>query len=343
MDILVFLHYMRLAVGNCCLTGGAVLAEIIYQNAKCQFCCSQQFSKIQEKRSNTDIDFFVPRFPEKLNECYGQRTHEFYERTSLEEGPIEFFDSFKYQILPWFNRAFKSSVKGKLKIVQSRGPPAGEVSNYYYNVFGIHQIVELKFKNSEQKLEIIVLESMPEMKEDWCTFVISAFDIDIVQNRIDDLNLSGKPSVGFIDDTAALSFQSSSFVYTVRPMECFETGFQRICKYMKRGFTLRKIVFDSRLLPFWKHYWLGRFWLLFTKTWTLDLLNNAIKRKLLFCPKEDKIEEVATLNKLLYHVEQNKDVCGLIGSFLWVPPTKASYLKMKEEQKNLEKIRQRFR
>lgn len=338
-DILVLLHYLRVALGNCSLTGGAVLAQIIYQNTKCHHCCTDQAWNVQQKRCNTDIDFFVPRFPSELNKLYGQPINTFYEESS--DGPVEFFDSFESNILPWFNRTFKPAVKGLLKVAERKTNSEAEPN--YYNIKGIYEIVELKFENSEKKLQIIVLESMPEMQENWCTFVTSSFDIDIVRNRIGNLGIDGKPDIGFIDDTAAKSYENSSFVFTVRPMETFERGFERIHKYMKRGFSLSKIVFDSRLLPFWKQYWLGRFWLLFTKTWTLGLLQNGIERKLLASPREEKAKEVSILNSLFDRVDQNKDVCDLIGQFLWVPPTRALYQDMKREQKYLESIRQKPR
>jgi len=332
MEIMMFLQLMRTALVNCALCGSAVLAEIIYQNTKCFHCSSSTQWKIQERRANSDIDFFVHRFPSELNEYYGQPVHHFY--TKEGEFHAGFYARFISHILPWFNQVMGDGVMGLLKVT-------GHTGRYnlsdYYNIAGIYEIIELGFENGGQKLQIIVLDRLPELKEDWSSFVSSCFDIDIVRTFVRNV-YEGTPMVGFTDEQAAESFWSCSFIYTIRPAESFERGFSRMCKYLQRGFSIKQIQFDSRLLPFWKQYWMGRFSLLFSKTWTAELLESAIRRQWYASDAAEKYE----LIMLQSRIEANNDVSKLIGEFLWTPPRRHDYNKMMMEQRALEVQRQRL-
>ena len=331
INIMMFLNIMRAALVNCALCGGAVLAEIICQNTKCAFCTSGTQWNILAKRMHSDIDFFVHRFPSELNEYYGQPVNPLF--TKREGLLVGFYTRFVSHILPWLNQVMGGGILGRLVI-----------SNYitnmverpgYYNIHGIYEIIELGFEYGAQKLQIIVLDRLPEIREEWSSFVSSNFDIDIARTFVGN-QYNGPPLVGFTSEEAAESFKSSSFVYTIRPAEDFERGFLRICKYRKRGFSIKRIHFDSRLLPFWKGYWMGRFSLLFVRTWTAEVLEKAITQR---CnSSDDNMKQ--ELNKLRSEIGANDVVAELIGQFLWIPPHKTDYLAMMLQQRKLEVRRQ---
>jgi hypothetical protein len=275
------------------------------------------------KRGNNDIDFFVPRFPSMLNKFYGRDDHEFirYLTGTDGQGP-EFFYLLKHRILPWFNQAYSEGRMGPLKKITKCNMEENQNVSYYGSITGIQEIIELEFEQNGPKLQIIVIERLPETMVDWDTFVVSTFDIDIVNVAVRVPDQSFHPQVGFTSERARHSFLSGSFFFTVRPGEEFSRGVNRIMKYRKRGFKLQGIEFDSRVIPYFKRYWMDRLRRLFVEELATDLLTKTIKQNEGVLPVEDIAEQQQTL-ELLKGVMQS--VGNEIGAYVWKPPPKEEY------------------
>ena len=318
---MVFLLCMRQWLVNCALSGGSVLAEMIYQHRKCEHCSDLNHWNVQMNQQHSDIDFFVHRFPFELNKFYGQKSANPHpEKKSA--CSKEFFEVFVEKILPWFNFIFRSPRKGPLKISSRKKFNF----NQYYSLSNICEIIELKFDQGQQILQITVLNSCPEVNVPWDEYVVNQFDIDIVKNTVE-LPYNNFPLVKFIDPSIGNSMEKCSFVFTIRPAQPFELGWKRICKYLHRGFSLQKIQFDPRVTHFWKLYWMGRFHLLFLPFWCGKLIEKT------------NPDDSDTLSFARF-IEKHHGICKMIGEFVWQPPQKGIYLENLKKQVELERRRE---
>ena len=255
------------------------------------------------------------------------------------------------QIIPEFNLLMGHREAGKIRILEEKHV-AGR--NNYYNIVGIYQIFELGFTKSKKQIQVIVLDSLPEDKEQsWPSFVVSKFDIDIVKNQVSTASMTGKrksmtrlsmknlsPKVSFENEQSRQSFLNGMFVYTVLPGAAFETTFKRIQKYLKRGFRLKELKFDPRLTPYWKKYYMGRFNAVFAKQWAGNLLESAISSEYTQgITSEEQAEREETLKQF-----QNFDaIATLLAQYKWTPPTNLEYINMKTAQVSLEHTREHSR
>ena len=372
-EIMSFFTIMKGAVTHCAMAGGAVLAEIIYQARKCSWCCSQSRLQIQELRTNNDVDLFVHRYPKLLEKFYSpasQTAEWFYcgthlqnnerftrrQQTALFKSLLSEEKQFDYllseQIIPEFNQLMGHRKAGKIQIQESLYIGGEE----YYQINGIYKIFDLKFEESNKRIQVIVLDRLPEDKEQsWSSFAVSKFDIDIVKNQVSTTSMTGKrksmtrlsmskknlfPQVSFENEHSRQSFENGVFVYTVLPGAEFETMFGRIQKYLKRGFKLKELKFDPRLTPFWKKYHMGRFNALFAKQWACDVLKSAIDRRRM---QEITNEEQEEMEETEDQFKSFVGVASLLAQYQWAPPTILQYLDMKTHQRALEKTRQHHR
>ena len=317
-DIMVFLHIMREVLVNCALSGGAVLAEMLHQNRQCHHCLSPKQWNVQMNRSNSDIDFFVHWHPSKLNAFYGQSPDPHFSG----EGniPKTFHEVFMEKILPKCNLLFKSWHKGPLQITNLKRIWVREE----YSLNSIVQIMELSFVNHKgsQIIQIIALDSFPEVHIPWTQFIVDQFDIDTVKNTVE-LPMNNFPMVKFVHQPTNFSLDDCSFQHTIRPGQCFETGLKRICKYLQRGFSLREIEFHPQVMKFWKDHWMGRFHILFVPFWCQKLIEKS-------APNNPTVLEFAA------SMEWNQTVCDLTGEFVWEPPEVVAHNENMQEQVTLE-------
>ena len=333
VEVILLLKYMRLFLGNCCLTGGAVLNEILYQSRRCHLCCPEALWPSMMKRGSSGIDIFVHRFPAGLNRFYGREDHPDIrfpnDSPGDGEGP-EFLFLLEHVVLPRFNWSYSEGRMGPLRITKWNMDRCEYFS--YGSTVGIQETVELEFERNGPMIRTIVLDRLPETMVDWDTFVASAFDIDIVNVAVRVPDQSFHPQVGFTSERARRSFLSGSFVFTVRPGEDFGCGVNRIMKYRKRGFRLQGIEFDSRLTPFFKRYWMDRFRLLFLEELATDSLTKAIEQNGEVLPAGKIAEQKETLEDFKCAIQS---VRNEIGAYLWKPPTRGAYLFKLGRQKKL--------
>ena len=322
-DVMAFLDCVRHITKNCALAGGAVLAQMLYQNRRCRYCLSMKRWNVQMNQSNTDIDFFVHQYPSSLNKFYGQSVNEYFGEN--ENRPKKFFHVLREIILPWFNHTHRYSKKGPLEITRRRLLNLNE--DYVIN--GMEEIIELSFRNGQQKLQIIVIKTFPEINVPWTNFIVDQFDIDIVRNKVRGVDSEKLPVVKFVHPSALNSLKNCSFRFVIRPTNPFEIGLKRILKYKQRGFSVGSITFNPQVSAFWKQYWMGRFHLLFLPFWCEEMIRQSHRHE-----HDEDGSDVASF------IAKKEAVCKLIGEFVWKPPTRRHYHNKLREQVNMERQRQ---
>lgn len=201
--------------------------------------------RLQEKRSHTDIDFFVPLHPFRLDEFYNVED-------STKTARDDFFTLLTTRILPIFN-SFSVHVLGKGSLVPVRFGPAAHYNHY--------RILDMQFSDNVggTKYQFIVLTSLPrDNTQGWDAYVVDEFDIDIVKNRVD-VGEDLLPLVRFVDPAAQASIASGGFTYTVPPHYSFQDSLKRLQKYMNRGFTLKRVIYPERMTETEKTQWMDGF------------------------------------------------------------------------------------
>ena len=342
-EVMLFFNIITHWATHCALAGGAVLTQLVHQARQCQHCCSPNQWRIQQQSAIGDVDFFVPMEPQLLRDFYGSSTG-----FSGQDDNRTFPQLLQESILPCFNSALGSkSTLGDLKVSRMinfenkhlEGPRRKKCS---HNIHGISFILELEFevRTHSKKFQIICLHTLPDyLGERWDSFVVRNFDIDIVKNSaIANVQYPLSPQVRFIDQSAMESFQGGNFVYTIQPCADFSVTFNRIRKYLGRGFHLKELKFDSRVTPYWKVTFINRFSAVFCKEWANDLLKEAILEHVATDTIAEQVEKAS-----LFHVFQGHSELGsIIASYIWQPPSKQRHLLMKNAQRAVERYREKW-
>jgi hypothetical protein len=341
-EVLLFFNIIKQWATHCALAGGAVLAEIVYQSRQCQGCSSPVRWKMQQHTAIGDVDFFVPVEPNLVRKFYKDS------RGSDKDGGDKrsFPQLLRDEVLPSFNAIMgKKNILGELKIrktitCEKKDQEGGQRKEHRYNIHGISSIFELEFESRAdvKKLQIICLHSLPEyVGESWESSVVRKFDIDIVKNiaTTDPCNPLF-PQVKFDNPSALESFQGGNFVYTIQPCAQFAVTFNRIRKYIKRGFYLKELKFDTRVTPFWKQTFIDQFSSVFCKAWAEDMLQECVSQS----SATDTLAEQKEKEHLIHAFKGHSELAPIIASFIWKPLSRWKMCRMKCAQRAVESHRQ---
>jgi len=119
-------------------------------------------------------------------------------------------------------------------------------------------------------IQIIALDSLPQMNQTWDEHVVSTFDIDIAKVSIAMTKENMSPQVRFYNEAAGLAFQMKTFNFAVRVGPNFHSTFKRLTKYLKKGYRLTSLNFDAKVSPAWRAYWIDCCHSLFTHHWSSE-------------------------------------------------------------------------
>jgi hypothetical protein len=233
--------------GNCVIAGSAALAYYLLPDVLFE---------------NNDVDIFVPALPQIMNEFTksGIRLHP----KTLQKGePIEYVIHKILRKLRKYNglsvRQPRQNDRGS-QVIKFHGVP------YYLNeVINIESIATFQLTQSRMKskvIQIIVLHGYPTINQPafsnnvWGEYVISTFDLDIVQVFLTPRAYSTRSNTYHVSLTNKLagSIHRRDAHMTILPCQHHSQVIKRLDKYMARKFTIRSIQFHEDTPTVWINY-----------------------------------------------------------------------------------------
>jgi hypothetical protein len=110
------------------------------------------------------------------------------------------------------------------------------------------------FRKSSPNIRLIISEKFPEHPSiKWGQSIIDSFDISICKLYLDETDLI------HVDSKASDDLARKQFSITIKPNIKWSALRGRVLKYLKRGFSLDKIIYDDRLSAEFKAYIMEEF------------------------------------------------------------------------------------
>jgi hypothetical protein len=241
--------------------------------------------------SPNNVDIFLPRAHHTLKEYlrrgdpfhipryqHGWELYEPFPTIDHLAGPKGFTSDYLHHILHLVYKRYKTilhmtSLYELDSYVHPRHGPVGRIVEdrpplLAFSWIGVHMVVNLEhlfslpledkagpiIRKSGPNIRLIISEKFPEHPSiKWGQSIIDSFDISICKLYLDETDLL------HIDSKASEDLAMKQFSITIKPGIKWSTLRGRVLKYLKRGFSLDKIIYDDRLSAEFKAYIMEEF------------------------------------------------------------------------------------
>ena len=253
-------------ITNCTIAGSAALHEMLHQMPP-STNNRDPLHRLRTLACHNDIDCFVPRFPNRLLKYQNRPFNE----EALDE---DFETILRRRIIPQFEFYFSTHRK-PVTILRRQTMLVRDERRHPYHMInlipGIYQIINLDLGGPDGQcpFQCIVLKGNTN---DFPRYAVKNFDANIVMLRVD-VSQQCTPQDSYFPLVRHLScrgrecLQKGCFDYIVRPGHTFRESKARISKYLQRGFYMRSLAFDDRIIEMWKGAWLAEARVQFAVYW----------------------------------------------------------------------------
>lgn len=179
------------------------------------------------------------------------------------------------------------------------------------------------------RVQLIEVCAFEPANTPWSSYITSTFDIDVAMGRAE-LHVTTILGMVFMPDRAVTSIHNCGFEYRVLACYTFEHHMCRILKYIRKGFKLRRLYFDTLCCPEYKAYIMSRFHSYCAGSLAMDILqdlemdygtklgmiNNHVKPLIEYplltplCGLRFYCEWHAVLTRSIFHIVKLRDGIG---------------------------------